>query len=231
MRTEADDLEIISGLLGTAEQQLQAIDKAYRRYAEPLASFIRESVAPTLDPQEVATSVNETFLGLARRAAQGKFHANMALATLLFSIARFKAYDQLRQKTAYLRHQVDVSKVGKSNEERDGDMSDEEFTQYVEKALKPVQQISDPWKRADEQGVAKENVRQFRLWIGTQSGLQRKVAEALLATLGDVTNEEICNWIGKTGPRPLLASVKSARREISRKFEQQLKSIERKKTA
>lgn len=227
VRTEVEDEKITAGLLGTEQQQLEAINMAYGLYAAPLASFIRESVAPTLDPHEVATAVNDTFLGLAKYAARRRFSSDGALTTLLFSMARFKAYDQLRQKTTYQRHHIGMSTLGENEDECNGGMNDEEFASHVAHRLAAAPQIADPWKRAADEEAANETIRQFRLWIGTQSRLQRKVAEALLTEFGEITNEGICDRIAKTGQRPSVASVKSARSEITRKFETLMKSRER----
>ncbi|MGO9585518.1 MAG: hypothetical protein ACLP2Y_04910 [Limisphaerales bacterium] len=48
MKTEVEE-EIKTGLKGNEEKQLEAVCKAYDRFAAPLAAYIRESVAPTLD--------------------------------------------------------------------------------------------------------------------------------------------------------------------------------------
>src|SRR5947208_1185427 len=93
------DDEIKAGLLGNEQEQEQAVSRAYERFSKPLAAFIREVVAPTLDSDEVATAVNETFCALARYANARKFHGHGALSTLLFEIAQRKATDLLRKKT------------------------------------------------------------------------------------------------------------------------------------
>jgi len=195
-----------------------------------LAQFIRETAAPTLDPHEIATAVNDTFIGLANYAARGKFLAEGALTTLLFSIARRKACDQWRRKATYQRRVVDSSTcVG--NDVSEESLSDEEVASLVALRLGESPSVNAMWRTAVEESAANEVIRSFRIWIGTLSPLQRKVAEVMALYFGDITNEEICDEIAKSGKRPPLASVKSARREISRKFEEQLKSTERNKTA
>jgi hypothetical protein len=66
------DEEIKNGLMGTAQAQEVAIEQAHRRFAKPLAAFIRERVAPTFDSDEIATAVSDTFCAVARYAALGK---------------------------------------------------------------------------------------------------------------------------------------------------------------
>jgi hypothetical protein len=53
-----DDAEIKAGLFGNISEKQAAFTKVYDRFAKPLAAFIRESVAPTLDSDEVATVVS-----------------------------------------------------------------------------------------------------------------------------------------------------------------------------
>jgi DNA-directed RNA polymerase specialized sigma24 family protein len=216
VRTEVADGEIARGLLGTDAEQAAAIDRAYNRYAEPLAQFIREKVAPTLDPHEVKTAVNDTFLGLAKYAARRKFMPDGSLATLLFTMARRKACDQWRQKAAHQRHYVDCTR---HEEDVGGDgLKDEDVASLVAHRLGQCPEIAAMWRTAVEECAANEIIRLFRLWIGSLPRLQRKVAEVLSLHFGDITNEEICDEIAKTGERPPVASIKSARKEITQKF-------------
>lgn len=197
------------------------------RYARPLASFIRESVAPTLDSDEVATAVNDAFIGLAKYAARRKFHANGALSTLLFSIARLKAYDQLRRKPKNCGAPEDDG-TGDSEDEHDGS-NDDDFAVEVSRSLVAAPEIAILWKTAADEASANEIIRLFRLWIGTLPRLQRKVAQALLRSCGHATNGQICDELAKDGPRPSEASVKSARRQIVEKFKTLITTQERAK--
>ncbi len=227
MRTEVEDDEIKEGLLGSEQEQQDAIRKAYDRYAKPVAGFIRESVAPTLDSDEVASAVNDTFCALAKYVARGRFRADGALVTLLFSMARLKAYDLLRRKTAGRRSRKEEY-VGDESD-CDGGIGDDEFAVQVAQRLAAAPEIAVLWRTAADEGAANEIIRQFRLWVGQLPRLQRKVAQALLTHFGDVTNREICDEIAKTGDRPTEASVKSARNEISRKFKTMIETRERTK--
>jgi DNA-directed RNA polymerase specialized sigma24 family protein len=220
VRTEVRDLDkdIVDGLHGTEQQQLEAIKVAYDRYARPLASFIRESVAPTLDKNEVATAVNNTFLGIARYAARGRLRRTGALSTLLFEIARRKAYDELRYKSRSLPGADPAPAPEDDLTSCQDGMTDEEFAEQVGRRLAAAPEISDLWKAAMERSATQEIIRIFRLWIAHLPRLQRKVAEALLLHFGDVTNREIADEIAKTDPRPAVASVKSARKQIADKF-------------
>jgi DNA-directed RNA polymerase specialized sigma24 family protein len=217
------DKEIKNGLLGTEQQQCEAVEKAYERYAKPLASFIREKVAPTLDSHELSTAVDEVFLGLARSAAKGKITTGGYLGTLLFKMARRKAYDQLRAKT---RHDSRFTSLD-DDDDCDNVMTDDEFSSRVRERLAASPQIAALWRTAAENGAANEIIRMFRLWLSNLPRLQRKVAQALFVHFGDITDHEICDDLAKTGERPSVASVKSARKQIIEKFKSYMEIRER----
>jgi len=223
----AEDEEIKKGLTGTPQEREAAFEKAYARFAKPLASFIRESVAPTLDSDEIATAVSETFCGLARYIDRGRFRKEGALSTILFSIARLKAYDLLRGKTCLKRGGQECE--GDENAASvDCELSDEEFATCVSQRLVKAPEIRELWRTAADAGAANEIIRQFRLWVARLPHLQRKVAQALLKHFGDVTNKEISDEIAQGGhPRPSEASIKSARKEITRKFKTLIQTQER----
>lgn len=226
--SKAEDEEIKDGLLGTAAQQEVAFEKAYARFARPMAAYIREGVAPTLDSDEIATAVSEAFCGLAKYIENGRFSSKGALSTILFSIARMKAISIFRSKTCKKRtnpNQVKADPEQGSDEQIDDD--DEKFAICVSQQLVKSPEIQALWRTAVDIGKAKEIMRQFRLLVGTLPRMQRQVAEAILAHFGDVendefgpvSNDEICEFIEKTaGKRPTIASVRSARKEISQKL-------------
>jgi DNA-directed RNA polymerase specialized sigma24 family protein len=225
VRTETED-EIKSGLIGNAQEREDAFTMAYARYAKPLAAFIRESVAPTLDSDEVATAVSKTFCALAKYIAQGKFRSVGALSTLLFSIARRKGYDQLRIKTSLKRrHDADTGFDGE--EINDGGMCDEDFAVRVTQRLVMAPKIRELWRTAADSCEANEIIRQFRLWISTLPRVQRKVAQVILKHMGDISDPEICDEIATNDERPTVASVKSARKQISQKFASLIQKNER----
>ena len=225
MRTETEE-EIKSGLIGNAQEREDAFTKACARYAKPLAAFIRESIAPTLDSDEVATAVSKTFCALAKYIAQGKFKSVGALSTLLFSIARLKAYDLLRSKTS-LKRQSGADCAIDGEESCDDGMSDEDFAVCVTQRLVAAPKIRELWRTAADNCEANEIIRQFRLWISTLPRVQRKVAQALLRHMGDISDPEICEEIATNDERPTVASVKSARKQISQKFASLIQNHER----
>lgn len=227
---DRSDEDIKAGLLGTSQDQDRAITRAYQRFAKPLFGFIRESVAPTLDSDEIATAVNETFCALARYASAGKFRSSGALSTLLFEIARRKATDILRKKTCRKRR-IETGESAvipvEDLELGHGGISDDEFATRVTQRLILAPEIRDLWRTAADEAQANEIIRNFRLWISTLPRLQRKVAEIMLAHFGSASDGEMSIELGKMGIQATPASVKSARSEIVRKFESLIKKTER----
>ncbi len=225
MRTEVEENEIKAGLRGDEQKQFEAICKARDRYADALAAYIRECVAPTLDGNELTTAVDNIFIGLAKKAKKGNFKSDGSLVALLFRMARFRALDQLGE--IYEQQHNNVTDQF-SSAEKDGytpdELNNDEVVSLVASKLSDAPEIAAAWRVVTQewtpgnQVAAIEIVRLFKIWIGTLPRLQRKVAESIARHYGDVKDAEICNEIAVTGERPTVASVKSARREIREKF-------------
>lgn len=224
-----NDEDIKAGLMGNVQDQENAITRAYQRFAKPLAAFIRERVAPTLDSDEIATAVNETFCGLARYAAARKFRSSGALSTLLFEMTRRKATDLLRKKTCRKRRITTGDTVGSVEETELGyaGYSDDEFAVHVTQRLVLAPEISELWRTAADGAQANEIIRTFRLWLGSLPRLQRKVAETMLTHFGSASDAEMSAELRESGVPATKASVKSARTQIVQKFKSLIENKER----
>lgn len=234
MNTEVEE-EIKTGLKGDEHKQHEAVCKAYDRFADPLASYIRENVAPTLDSHELATAVDNVFIDLAKKAKEGNFKFDGSLTSLLFRMAKYKARDQMRAKCKHEQNNVTDQYLNGDQGDNDSDaLTDDEVVSIIAGKLSDAPQIATAWKAATQEwtagkeSAAKEIVRQFKMWIGTSlPPLQRKVAELIAVSFGEFTDEEICKKLEKDGKRPPLGSVKSARREIVEKFTSLINKLER----
>jgi DNA-directed RNA polymerase specialized sigma24 family protein len=231
VKTEVEEQGIKTGLLGTEQEREDAIRDAYELYKRPLFVFIKETVAPTLDYDEIASAINDVFRGLASYVTRGKFTSAGSLKSLLFTMARRKGYDQLRRKTKKSR----VLEAESSSEGEIGVLNEDEFTTHVAQILSEVPEISVVWKNAADDASTNEIMRQFRLWLATARlpRLQRKVAQAILTLFdkysGDIPDQEIGDEIAAASERPTVASVRSARNELIRKFATIIQSQERTK--
>lgn len=225
MKIEVEE-EIKTGLKGDEQKQYEAVCKAYDRFANPLASYVRECVAPTLDEHELTTAIDNVFLDLAKKAKNGKFTSDGSLASLLFQMAKYKALDQLKAK---LRQEENNFTEHPSIEDQynlGGEvLTDDEIVSIVAGKLSNAPEIATAWKAATQdwtaskESAAREIVRQFKIWVGTTlPPMQRKVAELMAASFGEFTDEEICEKLKQTGHHAPLGSVKSARRQIREKF-------------
>jgi DNA-directed RNA polymerase specialized sigma24 family protein len=233
VKVDVEENEIKIGLIGNAHQQYSAICMAYERYADPLASFILERVAPTLDSTEITTAVNNVFIELARKAREGNFQQCGALSSLLFQIARCNAIDIVRQRRRRWEREVSFDAVRKHLDTSGTAESDEDIAMRVAQKLKDAPQVARTWRALAQthtpanETLAEEVKRQFKILVGSLTGLQRKVAGIIASNFGGITNGEISDVIAETGPRPPLSSVKSARREIREKFKAFLQAQER----
>lgn len=234
VKTEVEE-EIKTGLKGDEEKQYEAVCKAYDRFADPLAAYIRERVAPTLDEHELTTAVNNVFLDLAKKAKTRKFTLDGSLTSLLFRMAKFKALDQLKAKLKQEENNVTVHPLSTDHGNDDCEtLTDDELVSIVAGKLSDAPEIATAWKAATQdwtagkESAAREIVRRFNLWVGTSlPPMQRKVAELVAASYGEFTDEEICKKLTKAGYNAPLGSVKSARREIREKFASLINQLER----
>jgi DNA-directed RNA polymerase specialized sigma24 family protein len=222
VKTEVEEEHIKTGLLlGTEQEKEDAIRDAYERYKRPLFGFIKETVAPTLDSDEIESAIHDVFCGLAKYVSRGKFKRDGSLKTLLFTMARRKGYDQLRRKTKGWQASEPEIMTDCGDDEQHPDGLEDELTIIVAQKLRQAPEISAVWKNAADEAATNEIMRQFRMWIATGNlhRVQRKVAENIALYVGDISDAQICDEIAKTGEqRPTVASVKSARKEIIRKF-------------
>ncbi|MGH8094613.1 MAG: RNA polymerase sigma factor [Chthoniobacterales bacterium] len=225
MKIDLDEQQITSALLGDQQAQFKAVTRAYERYADPLASYIREKVAPTLDTHELTTAVNDVFIELARKAKLGQLKENGSLVALLFKMARANAIDQWRSKRRWEMRHISESDVVATEGGAGNDLSgDEKLIAHVARRLAEAPEIAAVWKTltlrrtAADEVAANEVIRQFKVWLSGLPRLQRKVAESMAFHFGDATDEEICDEIAKSDVRPPVSSVKSARAQIREKF-------------
>ena len=232
VNTEVEE-EIKTGLQGNEQKQYEAVCKAFDRYAAPLAAYILESVVQTLDSHALTTAVNDVFLELAKMAKQGKFKPDGSLASLLFKMARCNAIDQLRGKIRYERRYETTDFSNSENGNQSECLSDDEVASRVALKLADAPEVASAWRSITSrttpagESAAGEVVRLFKVHIASLPSFQRTVAGILAIHYGDITEEEICEEIGKFGKTPPLGSVKSARREIREKFTSLINQLER----
>ena len=207
--------------------------RAYDRYAAPLAAYILERVVPTLDSHELTTAVNDVFVELARMAKRGKFKPDGSLASLLFEMARCNAIDQLRGRTRYERRFEVTDFSSSENGNQFEYLNDDEVASRVAHKLADAPEIASAWrsvtnrKTPSDECAANEVTRLFKVYVASLPSFQRKVARLMAIYYGDITDEQICEELGKLDKTAPLGSVKSARREIREKFASLINKLER----
>jgi DNA-directed RNA polymerase specialized sigma24 family protein len=224
--------DIKAGLQGDEKAQADAIFRAYGEFAVPLASFLSEKWV-TLDSSEIATAVDDVFIELANMASAGAFKFDGSLKSLLFKIARRRAIDQWRKKA---KTQIRFTTAGSMTSGGTTAFSDEELAANISQKLSNAPEIAAAWKDLTQQRTAADEAatnevfREFKLWLGTLPPAQKKVAELMALHFGEISDEEIFEQIKLEGKEMALGSVKSARREIRRKFELLMNRKERTQT-
>jgi len=220
--------DIKSGLCGDEKSQTEAIYRAYERYADPLAAFVAEKWV-TFDSDEVRTVVNDVFRELAKKISEGTFRPGGSLVSLLFKIARHRGTDLWRKKR---RHESRFVSAG-GMDEGVPSPSEDEIAENVHDSLTQSPELAAAWRELSHQrtsadeSMTNEVFRNFKIWLGGLPTVQRKVAELIALNLGEITDEDIVRELEISGHKVPLGSVKSARREIRRKFETLMNRKER----
>lgn len=233
MKADVEEIQIARALGGNEQQQFEAICRAQERYSDPLASYILERVAPTIESHDLTMAIDDVFVELAKKAREGKFKEDGSLVSLLFRMARCNAIDAMRQSQKRYQRYIPLRFVSRDHRICWDGNEEDEIASRVSRKLANAPEIAATWRTltqtrsAADETLANEVIRQFRLFIPTLSPLQRKVAEVMAFYFGDITDEEICDEIAKTSERPPVSSVKSARHQIRDKFKALLKSQER----
>lgn len=198
-----DEDEIKYALMGTDAERECAFKSLYDNYHERLVAFV-ESCLPGLPSDLAVDAVVETFRAIYRDILAGTFDYDGSLEALLFKIAKRKGIDALRKISRRTLGNADFfDAVG-------------ETTQGTE--------VSKQWQHHREVGAAADLAQAFRDFLVTLPLVQRQVAQVMADSFPDAAPEdEICEEIyRRTKKRPTVVQVKSAKREIRKKFKDYL---------
>lgn len=198
------DLQARIGLLGTPQEKEDAVRLLFRRFERPLMSFLADSFAD-LDSDERASVIHDAFLNLYKLAEDGALDSDKPLTGLLFTVAKRRAIDVRRKNSRRIR-------------------ADMELTEEVGDYLVGTETGRD-WSLAVTLGKAAEVCEEFRQFVGTLKGQQRRVASVMADFLPDwLSDQEIAHEIFKrTGQRITAMEVKGAKNALMTKFRAILK--------
>jgi DNA-directed RNA polymerase specialized sigma24 family protein len=202
-----DDFAIVNALAnGDLSVRLGGLELAVQRYTKPLGSAILKRYGRALSESDAQDSVNRAFFGCWQMLRRGPIRVKTSLFSLLATVAHRRAIDLLRSNIAWGRRHVRMDE------------------------LEPVAEICEqpnPWESLLEE----DRITAFALCVNRLSGQQRVVGDIVLKRLqldGMVpTRAELLDECGRQG-KPLGAeSLKTALREIGKKFLLILKRYEK----
>jgi len=195
----ADEDEIKLNLCGTTAQRQRALETLWIERQEEVMSYV-ERRFPGLPSETGAEIVASAFEDLVEKIDDPKFDWNQSLRPLLIKIAYRRAVDELR------KWQVRP-------------MSKADFYDFVGEEVKETA-TAQAWAVQVRVNEANETHQKFRDFVLTLPGLQRQIGQVIADNLPErLEHSEVCDEVfRRTGSRPTSAAIKSALRELRRKF-------------
>jgi DNA-directed RNA polymerase specialized sigma24 family protein len=195
----ADEDDIKLNLCGTTVQRQRALETLWTERREEVMSWV-ERRFPGLPSEIGAEVVASAFEDLVKRIDDPRFDWDQPLRPLLIKIAYRRAVDELR------KWQVRP-------------MSKADFYDFVGEEIKETV-AAQAWAVQVRTNEANDTHQKFRDFVVTLPGLQRQIGQAIADNLPErIEHSEVCDEVyRRTGIRPTSAAVKSALRELRRKF-------------
>lgn len=204
LNDEELDLHVRIGLLGTPQEQEEAVLLLFERFRRPLMRFLADLFAD-LDPDERASAVHDAFRTLHKMAIDGDLDPDKPITGLLFTVAKRRAIDVRRKNSSRIKAEMQL--VEEAGTYLAGTETGRDWKLIV--ALEKAAEVSD----------------EFRQYVGTLKGRQRRVASVMADCLPDwLTDQELAQEIfERTGERMTTMEVKGAKNALMAKFRAILK--------
>jgi DNA-directed RNA polymerase specialized sigma24 family protein len=198
------DLQVRIGLLGTADEREEAVRLLFARFARPVMSFLADRFGD-LDSDERASVVHDAFRALYQMATNGQLDPDKPVAGLLFTVAKRRAIDARRKNSRRIRADVNLN---------------EEVGAYLLGT-----ETGRDWSLALALGKAAEVGDEFRQFVPTLKGQQRRVASVMADSLPDwLSDHEIAQEVFERTHEHITAmEVKGAKNALMAKFRTILK--------
>jgi len=198
------DLQARVELLGTDEDREHAIGLLFSRYERSLMKFLADRFSD-LSSDDRASAIHDAFRIIHAKAVNRTLDVDSPLHPLLFTIAKRRAIDLRRMASCRIRPDV-------------------ELTEEVGKYLAGTQTGQD-WRLLVTLEKAGEVAVEFRQFVGTLKGQQRRVASVMADFLPDwLTDQEIADeLLVRTKLKITVMEVKGAKNALMAKFREILK--------
>ena len=198
------DLRARIGLLGTDEEREQAVKLLLSRFERPIMKFLADRFAD-LSCDDRASVVHDAFLAVHENAVNRTLDVDSPLHPLLFTVAKRRAIDLRRRASSRIR-------------------ADAELTAEVGEYLAGTETGRD-WRLAVTLAKTDDVMYEFRKFIGTLRGQQRRVASVMADSLPDwLTDQEIAEEVFvRSKMRITVMEVKGAKNALMAKFREIMK--------
>ncbi|MCI0534083.1 MAG: hypothetical protein L0Z50_02530 [Verrucomicrobiales bacterium] len=195
----ADEDEIKLNLCGTTAQRQRALETLWIDRRDEVMAYV-ERHFPGLPSGTGAEIVASAFEDLVEKIDDPKFDWDEPLRPLLIKIAYRRAVDELRKWQIRPMSKADFY-----------DFAGEEVLET---------DIAQAWAVQVRSGEANETHQKFRDFVLTLPRLQRQIGQVIAENLPErLEHSAICDEVfRRTGKRPTGAAIKSALRELRRKF-------------
>lgn len=208
MQTQSDsdlDLQARIGLLGNLQEKQDAVQLLFTRFHAPVMKYLSDHFSD-LDPDDRASAVHDAFRSIYRMAENGVLDTDEPLAPLVFTIAKRRAIDMRRGNSCRIK-------------------ADGEIGEDVGMLLAGTQTGRD-WNHVRLLEMADQVQEEFRGFVASLKGQQRRVASVMADSLPDVlTDQEIAQDIQARSKHFITTmEVKGAKNALMKKFREILKS-------
>lgn len=197
------DLRVRCGLLGTPEEQEEAIVLLFNEYRRPIMGFLRKNFSD-LSSDELASAVQDTFIA-ADNNKRRLGETDEPLSRFLFTVANRRGIDARRKRARRIQ-------------------TDDEITDEIAKTLdKTFTKLA--WDEARSANRTQEIIEEFRAFVPTLKGQQFRVAVVFADHMPYLlTDREIADEIfARTNVIIPVVEVKGARAAMLKKFRELLK--------
>lgn len=198
------DLQARIGLLGDRQEKQDAVRTLFARFQAPVMKFLADLFSD-LDPDDRASCVHDAFQTIYQMAEDSTLDTEKPLAPLVFTIAKRRAIDIRRKNSRRIKTDGNIA----------GEIGD---------LLRDTETGRD-WHHARVLDKAEEVQEEFRKFVASLKGQQRRVASIMADFLPDtLSDQEIAQEIQtRSGQHMTTMEVKGAKNALMKKFREILK--------
>jgi RNA polymerase sigma factor (sigma-70 family) len=196
------DLRVRCGLLGTPQEQEDAIVLLFNKYKRPLMAYLGKNF-PDLPSDEIASAIQDTFIAVDKNKKK-LGDTDQPLSRFLFTVANRRCIDARRRHARRIK-------------------TDDELTEEIATAMNGTL-TKLAWDEARAANQTREIVDEFRDFVRELKGQQRRVATIVADYLPYLLSDrEIADEIYVRGNIIVSAvEVKGARTAMFEKFSELL---------